>query len=338
MAATLRIGVIGAGRIGVLHARNLATRLPGVRLEAISDVVAASAEKCAAELGVPSAFTDHRRILERKDIDAVVICSSTDTHARMIGEAAEAGKHVFCEKPIDHDLAKIDDALAKVAGAGVKLQVGFNRRFDPSFSRVRALVAGGSVGTPHLLRITSRDPSPPPIAYVKVSGGIFLDMTIHDFDMARFQMGCEVTELYAAGGVLVDPEIGKAGDLDTAVITLRFENGAIGTIDNSRRSVFGYDQRLEVFGSGGMAEAANAFPNTVTLSDGKSVARDLPLNFFLDRYAESYVREMEAFVACVRDGTEPPVSGRDGRVPVVMGRAAKLSAEKNRPVKLSEIG
>jgi len=338
MAATLRIGVIGAGRIGVLHARNLATRLPGVRLEAISDVVAASAEKCAKDLGVASALTDHRRILERKDIDAVVICSSTDTHARLIGEAAEAGKHVFCEKPIDHDLAKIDDALAKVARAGVKLQVGFNRRFDPSFSRVRDLVAGGSVGKPHLLRITSRDPSPPPIAYVKVSGGIFLDMTIHDFDMARFQMGCEVTELYAAGGVLVDPEIGKAGDLDTAVITLRFENGAIGTIDNSRKSVFGYDQRLEVFGSGGMAEAANAFPNTVTLSNGKSVARDLPLNFFLDRYAESYVREMEAFIACVRDGKEPPVSGRDGRVPVVMGRAARLSAEKNRPVKLSEIG
>jgi myo-inositol 2-dehydrogenase / D-chiro-inositol 1-dehydrogenase len=337
MATPLRIGVIGAGRIGVLHARNLATRLPGVRLEAISDVVAASAEKCAAELGVPSALTDHRRILERKDIDAVVICSSTDTHARLIGEAAEAGKHVFCEKPIDHDLAKIDEALAKVARAGVKLQVGFNRRFDPSFSRVRELVAGGGVGTPHLLRITSRDPSPPPIAYVKVSGGIFLDMTIHDFDMARFQMGCEVTELYAAGGVLVDPEIGKAGDLDTAVITLRFQNGAIGTIDNSRKSVFGYDQRLEVFGSGGMAEAANAFPNTVTLSNGKSVARDLPLNFFLDRYAESYVREMEAFVACVRDGKEPPVSGRDGRVPVVMGRAARLSAEQNRPVKLSEM-
>ena len=338
MASPLRIGLIGAGRIGVLHGRNLANRVPGVRLEAISDVVAASAQKLAAELGVPSALTDHRRILERKDIDAVVICSSTDTHARIIGEAAEAGKHVFCEKPIDHDLAKIDEALAKVARAGVKLQVGFNRRFDASFRRVREIIAAGGVGSPHLLRITSRDPSPPPIAYVKVSGGIFLDMTIHDFDMARFQMGCEVTEVYAVGGVLVDPEIGKAGDFDTAVITLRFENGAIGTIDNSRKSAFGYDQRLEVFGSGGMADAANAFPNTVTLSDGKSVGRDLPFNFFLDRYAQSYVSEMEAFVACVRDGKEPPVSGRDGRVPVVMGRAAKLSAEKNRPVKLSEIG
>jgi myo-inositol 2-dehydrogenase/D-chiro-inositol 1-dehydrogenase len=338
MEAPLNVGVIGAGRIGQIHARNLATRIPGARLVAVSDVVAAAAERCAKELGAPAAVTDHRRILERGDVDAVVICSSTDTHARMIGEAAEAGKHVFCEKPIDHDLAKIDGALAKVARAGVKLQVGFNRRFDPSFARVRELVAAGGIGTPHLLRITSRDPSPPPIAYVKVSGGIFLDMTIHDFDMARFQVGGEVTEVYAAGGVLVDPEIGKAGDLDTAVITLRFESGAIGTIDNSRKSAFGYDQRVEVFGSAGMAEAANVFPNSVTLSDGKAVARDLPLNFFLERYAESYVRELAAFVACVRDGSEPPVTGRDGRVPVVMGRAARLSAEQNRPVKLSEIG
>src|SRR5512136_2583551 len=273
MADTLRVGVIGTGRIGVLHARNLAGKIPGVRLEAVSDVVAAAAEKCAAELGVATATTDHRRILDRKDIDAVVICSSTDTHSRLIGEAAEAGKHIFCEKPIDFDLKRIDEALAKVKKAGVKLQVGFNRRFDPSFQRVHDLVASGGVGTPHLLRITSRDPSPPPIAYVKVSGGIFLDMTIHDFDMARYLVGREVTELYAAGGVLVDPEIGRAGDIDTAVVTLRFEGGAIGTIDNSRRSVFGYDQRVEVFGSGGMAEAGNAFPNTVTLSDGRSVGR-----------------------------------------------------------------
>ena len=337
MATPLRVGVIGTGRIGLLHARNLAGRIPGVHLEAVSDVVAAAVEKCAAELGVATATTDHRRILERKDIDAVVICSSTDTHSRMIGEAAEAGKHIFCEKPIDFDLKRIDEALAKVKRAGVKLQVGFNRRFDPSFQRVRDLVVAGSVGTPHLLRITSRDPSPPPIAYVKVSGGIFLDMTIHDFDMARYLVGSEVTELYAAGGVLVDPEIGKAGDIDTAVVTLRFEGGAIGTIDNSRKSVFGYDQRVEVFGSGGMAEAGNAFPNTVTVSNDRSVGRDLPLNFFLERYRESYLLEMAAFVACVRDGKNPPVGGLDGRVPVVMGKAAKLSAEQNRPVKLSEI-
>jgi len=337
MAEQLRVGVIGTGRIGVLHARNLAGKVAGVRLEAVSDVVAAAAEKCAAELGVATATTDHRRILERKDIDAVVICSSTDTHSRMIGEAAEAGKHIFCEKPIDFDLRRIDEALAKVKRAGVKLQIGFNRRFDPSFQRVHDLVAAGGVGTPHLLRITSRDPSPPPIAYVKVSGGIFLDMTIHDFDMARYQMGCEVVEMYAAGGVLVDPEIGKAGDIDTAVVTLRFENGAIGTIDNSRKSVYGYDQRVEVFGSGGMAEAGNAYPNTVTVSGDRSVVRDLPLNFFLERYMEAYLREMAAFVACVRDGKNPPVGGLDGRVPVVMGKAAKLSAEQNRPVKLSEI-
>ncbi len=339
MAESLRVGVIGTGRIGTLHARNLAGRIPGVRLEAVSDVVAAAAEKCAAELGVAEALTDHRRILDRKDIDAVIICSSTDTHARMIGEAAEAGKHIFCEKPIDHDLARIDEALAKVKRAGVKLQIGFNRRFDPSFQRVHDLVAAGSVGTPHLLRITSRDPSPPPIAYVKVSGGIFLDMTIHDFDMARYLVGREVTELYAAGGVLVDPEIGRGRRHRH-----RRRHAAVrGRRDRHDRQQQEVGVRLRPARGGLRLRAAwprpaNAFPNTVTVSNDRSVARDLPLNFFLERYMESYLREMAAFVACVRDGENPPVSGLDGRVPVVMGKAAKLSAEQNRPVKLSEIG
>jgi myo-inositol 2-dehydrogenase/D-chiro-inositol 1-dehydrogenase len=337
MASPLRVGVIGAGRIGSLHARHLATRIAGVRLEVISDVVAAAAQKCAAELGVKAVEGDYRKVLERRDIDAVVICSSTDTHARMIGEAAEAGKHIFCEKPIDFDLAKIDEALAKVERAKVKLQLGFNRRFDPSFRRVWELVRSGAVGTPQLLRISSRDPAPPPIAYVKVSGGIFLDMMIHDFDMARYLMASEVTEVYATGGVLIDPEIGKAGDLDTAVVTLRFENGALGAIDNSRKAVYGYDQRVEVFGSAGMADAGNAFPNTVTVSGAKAVSRDLPLNFFMERYTEAYLREMDAFVACLKDNTAPPVGGIDGRIPVVMGKAATLSAQQNRPVRLSEI-
>jgi myo-inositol 2-dehydrogenase/D-chiro-inositol 1-dehydrogenase len=225
-----------------------------------------------------------------------------------------------------------------VEEAGVKLMVGFNRRFDPNFSRVQAIVATGEVGEPHLLRITSRDPAPPPIAYIQVSGGIFLDMTIHDFDMARFLMGREVESVYAAGGVLVDPAIGQAGDVDTAVVTLHFAGGALGVIDNSRQAVYGYDQRVEVFGSGGVVSADNAYPNTATVSDANRVHRDLPLNFFMERYTESYVNELRAFVRCIVDDTPPPVTGLDGRIPVVMGYAAGRSLAEGRPVKLSEVG
>jgi myo-inositol 2-dehydrogenase/D-chiro-inositol 1-dehydrogenase len=337
MKQMLNIGIIGAGRIGRAHAGNLAYRIPEANLVAISDIFVEVAEKLAAELGVPAAYQDSRRILDDQSIDAVLICSSTDTHAQLIEEAAQAGKQIFCEKPIALDLAKIDRALAAVDRAGVKLQIGFNRRFDPNFSRVQTIVAAGEIGEPHLLRITSRDPAPPPIAYVQVSGGIFLDMTIHDFDMARFLMGREVETVYAAGCVLVDPAIGQAGDVDTAVITLHFTGGALGVIDNSRQAVYGYDQRVEVFGSSGVVNADNAYPNTATVSDANRVHRDLPLNFFMERYTESYVNEMRAFVRCVVDDTPPLVTGLDGRIPVVMGYAAKKSLAEGRPVRLSEI-
>ncbi len=275
--------------------------------------------------------------MQDKQIDAVVICSSTDTHAQMIEEAAAAGKHIFCEKPIALDLLKIDHALQAVDKASIKLQVGFNRRFDPSFKRVRDLVATGELGAPHILRITSRDPAPPPISYIKVSGGIFLDMAIHDFDMARYLMGSEVEQVYAAGAVLVDPEIGKAGDVDTAVTTLYFANGALGVIDNSRKAVYGYDQRVEVFGSAGMALVTNKTPDNVTRSDAAGVHSALPLYFFVERYAEAYVVEMLEFVQCIRENKTPSVTGVDGRIPVVMGYAAKKSFEEHRPVRLSEI-
>ncbi len=331
------VGLIGAGRIGRVHAENLARRIPQANLVAIADVVPQAAQKLASELGVGAAYDDYRRILDDRRIEAVLICSSTDTHARFIEEAASAGKHIFCEKPIALDLGQIDRALAAVERAGVKLQIGFNRRFDPSFRHVRELVASGAIGTPHILRITSRDPSPPPIPYVRVSGGIFLDMTIHDFDMARYQMGCEAEEVYATGGVLIDPAIGEAGDIDTAVITLRFTSGAIGVIDNSRRAVYGYDQRLEVFGSAGVAMAGNKFPDTTTWTDASGVHRTLPLNFFMDRYPESFLAEMQAFIRCISEDEAPPVTGRDGRIPVVMGLAAWKSYREKRPVKLSEI-
>ena len=337
MSTRVNVGIIGAGRIGRLHAEHLAYRIPDANIIAIADIRVEAAERCGADLQIPSAVQDHREIMENPDIEAVIICSSTDTHAQMIEEAAAAGKHIFCEKPIDFDLARIDRALEAVDKAGVKLQIGFNRRFDPNFKRVREMVADGKIGTPHILRITSRDPEPPPIEYVRVSGGIFLDMTIHDFDMARYLIGSEVSEIYAAGGVMVDPEIGKAGDIDTAVITLRFANGTIGTIDNSRRAVYGYDQRVEVFGSEGMIAVSNNSPDTAVYSNAEGVHSSLPLFFFIERYTDSYIAEMKAFMECIQQDKTPPVTGIDGRVPVVMGYAAKKSYEENRPVRLSEI-
>lgn len=333
----LQIGVIGAGRIGKLHAENLATRIPNVHVAAIADVFEAEAQAAAARLHIPKASANYQDLLNDPGIEAVVICSSTDTHAKMIVEAAQAEKHIFCEKPIDFDLAKIDAALAAVDAAGVKLQIGFNRRFDPNFRRVRQAVTSGEIGTPHLLHIISRDPAPPPISYIRVSGGILLDMTIHDFDMARFLVGSEVEEIYALGAVRVDPAIGEAGDMDTVVITLKFANGVIGTIDNSRKAVYGYDQRVEVFGSAGSAAASNNFPNNTIISTADHVRRDLPLNFFIERYTDSYVVEMRDFVNAIIEDKPVPVVGKDGRIPVVMGLAARKSVEENRPVRLVEI-
>lgn len=334
---TLRFGVIGAGRIGKIHAENLATRIRGVEVAAIADVNLAAAQELANRLHVSTATEDYHTLLADPGIDAVAICSSTDTHAKIIVEAAAAGKHIFCEKPIDHNLAKIDTALAAVEKAGVKLQIGFNRRFDPNFRKVREMVAAGKIGEPHILRITSRDPAPPPVSYVKVSGGLFLDMTIHDFDMARYLSCSEVVEVYTAAGVMVDPAIGEAGDVDTAVILLKFTNGAIGTIDNSRKAVYGYDQRVEVFGSGGMVQSYNNTPDNNVYSNAEGVTSAKPLYFFLERYMDSFVAEMQEFSQAVREDTRPPVTGIDGRIPVVIGMAAKLSLVEKRPVRIAEI-
>jgi myo-inositol 2-dehydrogenase/D-chiro-inositol 1-dehydrogenase len=333
----VRVGLIGAGRIGQIHARNLATQLPGVRLMAVADIDLAAARAIGERYAVPLVTGEPAELLQAPDLAAVAICSATDTHADLIQQAAAAGKHIFCEKPIDFDLGRIDQALAAVGTAGVKLQIGFNRRFDPSFRKVRDLIREGRIGEPHLLRITSRDPAPPPAEYIKVSGGIFLDMTIHDFDMARFLIESEVEEVYVLGGVRVDPEIGRLGDLDTALITLRYESGVFGTIDNSRRAVYGYDQRVEVFGSGGMVATGNETPDRHLLADGTGIHGPLPLHFFLERYQTAYVEEMRSFVECLRTGADPEVTGHDGRVPVVMGLAARRSFEESRPVRLREI-
>jgi myo-inositol 2-dehydrogenase / D-chiro-inositol 1-dehydrogenase len=337
MDKKLRIGIIGAGRIGKVHAETVSFRLPSALPLAITDLDRGAAEAVAARCGIPKVAASSAEILADPAIEAVLICSSTNTHADLVVQAAQAGKHIFCEKPIDHSLAKIDRALDAVAQAGVKLQIGFNRRFDSNFARVRQAVASGEIGTPQLVHIVSRDPAPPPVAYVKVSGGIFLDMTIHDFDMARFLVGDEIEEVYTAAGVMVDPEIGKAGDLDTALVVLRFRNGVIGTIDNSREAVYGYDQRVEILGSAGSIATCNCYPNQAVVSTATEVRRDLPLNFFMDRYTESFVEELRAFVEAVILDQPTPVTGIDGRHPVVIGLAARKSHDEHRPVRLAEI-
>lgn len=334
---TLNVGLIGAGRIGRIHAGNLANRIPNARLVAVADIDLEAAKSLTAELNIETAVSDYAQLLENGDLQAVVISSATDTHAQIIMEAAAAGKHIFCEKPLALELSRIDDALDAVEAAGVKLQVGFNRRFDPNYRKVREMAAEGKIGEPQILRITSRDTEPPPLEFVKVSGGIFLDMTIHDFDMARYITGSEIEEIYVIGAVMIDPRIEELGDLDTVIITLRFENGVIGTIDNSRKAVYGYDQRIELFGSEGMISTENETPDRHSLSNADGIQKPLPLHFFLERYIESYLREMQSFVDCVQNDTPPEVTGADGRAPVVIGLAARLSYDENRPVSLNEI-
>jgi myo-inositol 2-dehydrogenase/D-chiro-inositol 1-dehydrogenase len=333
----LSVGIIGAGRIGKVHAETLSFRLPEARTLAIADVNREAAQAVAARCGIPTVTGSSEEILANPEIEAVLICSSTNTHADLIIQAAQAGKHIFCEKPIAHSLSQIDGALEAVEQAGVKLQIGFNRRFDANFARVRQAVESGEIGTPRMMHIISRDPAPPPLSYIRVSGGMFMDMTIHDFDMARFLIGDEVEEVYTAGAVMVDPEIGEAGDLDTALIVLRFRSGVIGTIDNSRQAAYGYDQRVEILGSRGSIATENRYPNQAVVSTATEVRKDLPLNFFMDRYTESYADEVRAFVQAVREDRPTPVAGADGRVAVVMGLAARKSYDEHRPVRLDEL-
>ncbi len=336
MTQTLRIGVIGAGRIGKLHIANLAHRIAGAAVTAVAEPNTDELRSIATTFGIAKAETDYRNLLKNPAVDAVVICSPTDLHARMVREAAAAGKHIFCEKPVDLTIPAIRETLDAVRKAGVTFMVGFNRRFDANFLKVRDLVRTGKIGQVHIVRITSRDPAPPPASYITVSGGLFLDMAIHDFDMARYIAGSEVDEVYARGGVLVDPVFKDAGDIDTAVTTLTFASGAIGTIDNSRKAVYGYDQRVEVFGSGGMATVTNNTPDNHVYVDKDGSHTSLPLHFFMDRYVESYCTEMKAFVDAVLTKTPPPVGGEDGLFSVAIALAARRSVQENRPVRVAE--
>ena len=338
MPKLIVIGIVGAGRIGKLHAANVMYYMPNAKLKTIADTnLTPEMEAWAKNLGIPNVSKDPEDIFTDPEIQVVMICSSTNTHADFIIRAAAAKKHIFCEKPIDLTTKKVVAALDAVKKAGVQLQVGFNRRFDHNFARIHELVKSGGVGEPQLIKITSRDPAPPPPEYVAVSGGIFLDMTIHDFDMARFQAGSEVVEVYAKGAVLVDPAIGKAGDVDTALVTLTFANGALGVIDNSRKAVYGYDQRVEVFGSKGAAMAENDTPSNVKLYSETGVEGDKPLYFFLERYKDAFISEIKAFLDAIETGKTTPVTGNDGLQDLVIGLAAKKSLAEGRPVKISEI-
>lgn len=334
----INIGIIGAGRIGRVHVESIRTQVADAAVKVLADpFMNEQTAEWAKQMGVERVTKDYKEILADPAIDAVLICSSTDTHASISIEAIEAGKHVFCEKPVDHDIQKIRQVQAALREHPVKYQVGFNRRFDHNFAAVRNAVAEGRIGDPHIIRITSRDPEPPSADYIKVSGGMFLDMTIHDFDMARFLAGCNAKEIYVEAAVLVDSAIGEAGDVDTAVITMKMENGSLVTIDNSRKAVYGYDQRVEVFGSKGMVNVSNDTVSSAVVSSADGVTAEKPLYFFLERYMQAYAGEIKSFVQAIEQDGDTAVGIIDGLESVRMGLAAKKSLEEHRPVGLSEI-
>ena len=334
----ISLGIIGAGRIGKVHAQSIMNHITSARLKTIADpFMNEETEASLRALGVSDCTKDYKKILNDPEIDAVLICSSTNTHADISLETIAAGKHVFCEKPVSQDIAKIREVMEKLKGTKLKYQVGFNRRFDHNFEAVRAAVANGDVGDVHIVRITSRDPAPPPPEYAAVSGGMFLDMTIHDFDMVRYLTASDVVEVFANGAVLVDPLIGKAGDIDTAIISLKMANGALAVIDNSRKAAYGYDQRAEVFGSKGQASVSNDTNSSLILSSETGIHAEKPLYFFLERYMASFTKEVRMFVQAIEQDCPVPVDINDGLQPVLIAAAALRSLKEHRPVLLSEI-
>lgn len=335
MSKKLKTGIIGLGRIGQIHLANLLYHTPNAEVIIASDVSEA-AHASAKKAGV-AVTTKAEDVINHPDVEAIIICAPTPQHVPYTTAAAQAKKHVFCEKPLDVAIPAILSAQKAVKDNGVKLMLGFNRRFDPNFSRIRSLVIDGNIGDPHIVKVTSRDPAPPPLEYVKISGGLFLDMTIHDFDMARYITGSEVTEVYVKGEALIDSRIKQYNDIDTAVITLTFANGAIGVIDNSRKAVYGYDQRLEVFGSKGMAKAENNTPDNVLQFNDKSGQSALPLHFFLERYEKAYQHCIQTFIDCVLNDKPSPVDAHDGLMATVIGLAAGISLKEERPVKMDEV-
>ncbi len=330
-----KFAIAGLGRIGKIHLGNLC-QMEGVQVVAAMDPLE-EGRQYAKDKNIPYIASTFEEMLTMTPIDAIVICSPTDTHADYVEMAAKAGIHVFCEKPLDLSLERVVEVLDIVNKAGVKLMLGFNRRFDKEFRKVKDLVKTGAVGQPHLVKITSRDPGAPPISYIEKSGGLFLDMTIHDFDVARFVVDKEVEEVYAKGAVLIDDAIGRAGDIDTAVVTLTYSDGTMAVIDNSREASYGYDQRVEVFGSKGMVQSNNNFMDSHKLYNNQGIHAALPLHFFLERYREAYKNEICDFAKSLENGDKTPVDGNDGLQSLKIGLAAIKSLKENRPVKIKEI-
>ncbi len=334
----LNIGMIGAGRIGRVHAESITCHVKDARVKAIADPsFTDEGRQWARSLGIDEVYTDFHEILKDASIDAVLICSSTDTHADIAIEAIHAHKHIFCEKPVSQSLSKIRETANALSHSDVKFQVGFNRRFDHNFEAVRSAIDAGKIGDIHIVKITSRDPDAPPLEYARVSGGLFLDMTIHDFDMARYLTGSDVVEVSAYGAALVEPALRDIGDIDTAIITLKLANGALAVIDNSRRAAYGYDQRAEVFGSKGQVSIANDSASSAVISTVEGITGEKPLYFFLERYMASFSREISLFVQAIVKDTEVPVNINDGLQPVLIAKAAQRSLMEHRPVMISEI-
>ena len=330
---SINVGIVGVGRIGKLHINNL-MQIPSVNIVAITDPFMDVDWASSRELKiVPNA----QAIFSDPKIDAVFILSPSTLHAEQIIQAAKAGKHIFCEKPIALDPLRIQEALEVVAAASVKMQIGFNRRFDPNFKHLKDVYKAGDIGDLYMVKIIARDPSPPPAEYVKSSGGIFLDMTIHDFDMVRYLSDSEVLEVYAVGSVLIDPAIGEAGDIDTAITTMTLENGALAVIDNSREAVYGYDQRIELFGSKGSITAENNTATRSVMMTANGTLTERPLDFFLERYQDSFRLEVNEFFEAISGNGKITADGEAGLVSILIGLAAKKSLDKNRPVTISEI-
>ncbi len=328
----LRIGILGAGRQGQLHSKNIAYMIPQAKLVALADPNKENLKNIDIE-GL-DLYDDCDEIFSDNSIDAVIIASSTDSHEEMIIKACKAKKHIFCEKPIALEMDAIDRCLKAVKDSGVKFMIGFNRRFDPSFTKISNMVKDGKIGEPHIISITSRDPDPPHLDYLKVCGGIFFDTTVHDFDMARYVMNDEIEEVYATGNSLISKDIKDLGDLDTTMVLLKFKNGAVGSINNSRRAVYGFDQRVEVFGSEGLLTGNNKTETQVEFKDKNGGHTDKNLYFFRERYPESFLNQIKYFVDAIVNNTETPVTGKDAKIAVLLSMAARKSYEEKRPIKM----
>lgn len=332
----IKIALLGIGRIGRIHFRNIQQYFPNASVVAVADPLYTERE-FKALFGNPFFTQNAEEAINYNGVNAVLICTPTSSHADLLTSSATAGKHIFCEKPMDLSLERSAALVDLVKRMDVQLMLGFNRRFDPDFMHARRNIAEKKIGRLQVVKITSRDPGLPPVDYIKNSGGLFMDMAIHDFDMARYMMNKKVVEVFSKGLVLIDEAVRNAGDIDTALTTLTFEDGTYAVIDNSRKAVYGYDQRLELFGDAGMIQVDNNLHNRNILYDASGIHHALPLDFFMDRYAASYRKEVELFIDALTQGKPMPVNGEDGLEASRIAVAAKLSMEKARPVKLSEI-